>query len=247
MDILVIDDIQFIAGRERTQEELFHTFNTLHQARKQIILSADCSPREIPKLENRLVSRFNWGLVARIDPPGLETRMAIITKKARLRQIELPDNVIYFIAETISTNARELEGAITTLDAHAQQLGQVIDLATARGALGAEPGAVGARTVSIAEIIDIVARHFGVKKADLLGGRRNKSITLPRQVCMQLARELTQHSLEEIGQHFGGRDHTTVVHASQRITQLRDQDPTLSGLIEDLKSRIHNATGVPTR
>ncbi len=238
VDILVIDDIQFLAGRERTQEELFHTFNTLHQQRKQIVLSADCPPREIPSLENRLISRFSWGLVARIDRPCLETRMAIVRKKTHRRNIHLPEAVVHFIASTIDTNTRELEGAITTIDAYSQQLGQNIDLSCARAALGA--GTVQpSRAITIPQIVEIVAEHFGIKKSDLQGKRRNKSIALPRQVCMHLARDLTPHSLEEIGSHFGGRDHTTVMHAARRISKLREEDASLSGTLEVLKSRIN--------
>lgn len=237
VDILVIDDIQFLAGRERTQEELFHTFNTLYQARKQIVLSADCTPREIPSLADRLVSRFSWGLVARIDCPCLETRMAIVRKKARRRNIPLGEAVIACIAATCATNARELEGAITTLDAVSQQLGREIDLSSARAALATETHNAH-KPVAIGTIVDTVSEHFGVKKSELQGKRRSKSIAFPRQICMHLAREMTAHSLEEIGSHFGGRDHTTVMHATRRIAQLRQEDAGLSALLMDLKNRI---------
>jgi chromosomal replication initiator protein len=211
VDMLVIDDIQFLGERERSQEEFFHTFNTLHQARKQIILSADCSPAEIPSLEDRLVSRFRSGLVASIDMPCLETRMAIIRKKARLRCIEVEEDVVKFIAERIESNIRDLEGALVKLDALSQTGGGQIDLALARSALGADAAQP---SITVQQIVDVVTRYFSVRLADLQSKKRTKSVTLPRQVCMYLARELTSHSLEEVGGFFGGRDHTTVLHAS---------------------------------
>jgi chromosomal replication initiator protein len=242
VDILLIDDIQFLAEREHSQEEFFHTFNTLYQTRKQIVLSADCSPREIPSLENRLVSRFSWGLVTRIDPPCLETRMAILRKKAKRRAVELPEDVVHHLAQRIDSNTRELEGAITLVDALSQQLGKPIDLQTAREALGVQPGP--GRAVTIPQILEVVTRHFNVKKSELLGKRRTKSIALPRQVCMHLARHLTDHSLEEIGNYFGGRDHTTAMHAIRAIeTRLRD-DHRLSEVVRDLKSQL-SSNGTP--
>ena len=237
VDILIIDDVQFLTGRERTQEELFHTFNTLHQSRKQIVLSADCPPRDIPDLEERLISRFNWGLVTRIDRPCLETREAIVRTKARKRKLKLPADVGRHIAATIDTNTRELEGAITSVDAYTQQLGTPIDLSTAQAALGGKPTLTSA-PVSIPQIVTAVAEHFGVSKSELRGKRRSKSIVYPRQVCMQLARSLTLHSLEEIGAHFGGRDHTTVMHATRRITKLKDQDQQVAQTLRLLRSQL---------
>lgn len=242
VDILLIDDIQFLAGRERTQEELFHTFNTLYQSRKQIVLSADCPPRDIPDLEERLVSRFAWGLVARIDRPALETREAIVRTKARKRKLKLPTDVVHHIAAAIDTNTRELEGAITSVDAYTQQLGTPIDLASAQAALGSKPTSPTA-PVSIPQIVSTVAEYFGVTKSDLRGQRRSKSIVFPRQMCMQLARCLTLHSLEEIGNHFGGRDHTTVMHATRRITKLQDQDPQVAQTLQVLRSRLGRPLG----
>lgn len=236
VDILVIDDIQFLAKQERTQEEFFHTFNTLYQERKQIVLSADCSPREIPSLEDRLVSRFNWGLVARIDPPCLETRTAIVRKKAKLRKILLPEKVAHYIASEVDRNTRELEGAITKVDALSQELGLPITLDTARKALS--NGAVMTRQVSIPEILDAVSLRYSVKKSELRGKRRPKSIVLPRQVCMSLARELTLHSLEEIGNHFGGRDHTTVLHAVRLINTRKQDNDELSATLYELKHQL---------
>ena len=237
VDILVIDDIQFLAGPERSQEELFHPFNTLYQSRKQIVLSADCGPREIPSLEDRLISRFNWGLVARIDPPCMETRIAIIRKKARRRNIHMPDAVVDWLAATVETNARELEGVITKVDAYCQDLGVEIDLAAARAALCPDSH-VERERVTIPAIVSQVCDHFGVTKSAIHGKRRTKSIAFPRQVCMHLARDLTDHSLGEIGRAFGGRDHTTVLHSTRRIEALRQDDPDLTATLEALKRRI---------
>ncbi len=217
VEMLVIDDIHFLAGRDRTQEEFFHTFNTLYQQHKQIILSADCPPSEIPELEERLVSRFNWGLVARIEKPCYETRVAILKKKARLRGLELPDDVLCHIAARVENNTRELEGAITKLQG--MQLltsGSVIDLDMARQALG-ESATPDQRRITIQQILDTVTKYYNVRLSDLQSKRRHKSIAFPRQVCMYLARRHTRYSLEEIGGYFGGRDHTTVLHAVRTV------------------------------
>jgi chromosomal replication initiator protein len=234
-DMLVIDDIQFLAERERSQEEFFHTFNTLYQAQKQIVLSADCSPAAIPSLEARLISRFSAGLVSSIDTPSLETRMAIVQKKARLRCIELPEDVVKFIAARIDSNIRELEGGLIKLDALSQTQGGRIDLELAHSALG---GNGRPRQVTVQEIIDVVTRRFGVRQVDLQSKKRTKSVTHPRQLCMYLVRELTNHSLEEIGGHFGGRDHTTVLHADRTIRALRAQDADFNRTVEEICSSI---------
>ncbi|MFN4241916.1 MAG: chromosomal replication initiator protein DnaA [Tepidisphaerales bacterium] len=217
VDVLVIDDIHFLAGRDRTQEEFFHTFNTLFTQQKQIILSADCPPAEIPELEERLVSRFQWGLVARIDRPCYETRCAILSKKAKMRGIVLPDDVICYIAAKVEKNIRELEGAITTVAGTASLTGAKIDLDLARAALG-DAVAPEQRRITIQQIFDVVTKYYNVKASDLQSKRKHKSITFPRQVCMYLARKHTRYSLEEIGGYFGGRDHTTVLHAVRTIT-----------------------------
>jgi len=235
VDMLVIDDIQFLCERERSQEEFFHTFNTLHQAQKQIVLSADCPPSEIPSLEDRLISRFNSGLVASIDMPCLETRMAIIRKKARLRCIEIGEDVVKFVAERIESNIRDLEGALIKLDALSQMRDGRIDLALAQEALGAGGPA---SAITVQHIVDAVTRYFGVRLADLQSKRRTKSITVPRQVCMYLARELTNHSLEEVGGFFGGRDHTTVLHAHRVISAARTTDERLSGILRELTGAL---------
>jgi len=230
VDVLVIDDIQFLAARERSREEFFHTFNTLYQAHKQIILSADESPHDIPSLEDRLVSRFNWGLVARIDAPGMETRMAIVRKKSKLRCMDLPEDVVAYIATVAKHNTREIEGCLTHICALSQQYGGTIDMGIAREALGDE-SPIPHKPVSISDIFEVVMERYNVRLADLQGKRRNRSIAFPRQICMYIARELTSLSLEEIGGHFGGRDHTTVLHAVRTVANQRLQNPELEAAL----------------
>jgi len=237
-DVLAIDDIQFLADHEQTQEEFFHTFNTLYQSQKQIIISSDHSPGEIPSLEERLISRFNWGLVARIDRPCYETRVAIVHKKARLRNVEMPEDVACFIAGTIDSNARELEGAISKVAMLAQVCDRPIDLLLAQEALGASSIHSG-REISIEDILSTVTARFNVRLADLQSKKRSRSIAFPRQICMFLARNLTRHSLEEIGGYFGGRDHTTVLHANRQIESLMEQDPQFQATIEKLTQELH--------
>ena len=236
-DLLVIDDVHFLSKHEQTQEEFFHTFNTLYQSHRQIILSCDRPPAEIPQLEERLVSRFNWGLVAGIDRPAYETRVAILRKKSTARGVQLPEDVVCLIAGTIDSNARELEGAITKVSMLAQVLNRRIDLALAQEALGLDAPAR-AREVTIEQIIEAVIKRFGVRLADLQSRKRSKSISLPRQVCMYLARHLTRHSLEEIGGYFGGRDHTTVLHANRTIESLRREDLGLHTAIEQITREV---------
>lgn len=229
--VLVIDDIQFLGERERSQEEFFHTFNTLHQSQRQIIVCADCCPSAIPSLQERLISRFNSGLVALVDRPCLETRMAIIRKKARLRCIEIPENSVKLIAQRVDTNIRELEGALLKIDALCQTRDGVITREIALEALGSlNPR----RTVTIPAVIDLVSSRYDVRVSDLQGPKRTKSISLPRQICMYLARELTNHSLEEIGGFLGGRDHSTVLHGWQVICGLRDRDPRLLRELDEI-------------
>ncbi|MCH7994564.1 MAG: chromosomal replication initiator protein DnaA [Planctomycetes bacterium] len=235
---LVIDDIQFLAERERSQEEFFHTFNALHQSQRQIILSADCSPAEIPSLEERLVSRFNSGLVALLDRPCLETRIAIIRKKSTLRCIEVPESVARFVASRIDTNIRELEGILMKLDALAQTLSGEITLEIAEQALGSSierPGAIPA-------ILEAVAQRFKVKVSDLQSKNRTKAITHPRHICMYLARKMTGHSLEQVGGYFGGRDHTTVLHASRLIARSLAEDDALRVAIEEITREVRRAS-----
>ena len=237
VDMLVIDDVQFLSERERSQEEFFHTFNSLYQSQKQIILSADCSPAEIPKLEDRLVSRFNQGLVTLIDKPALETRMAIIQKKAAMRGISPPEEVVNFIARKIDSNTRELEGALTKVHGLAMLDGGTITLELARQALGEKPRPA-SRQITVSQIIDSVTQHFSVRLTDLQGRRRSRSIAFPRQVCMYLARDLTAHSLEEIGGHFGGRDHTTVLHACRNIDKQCDNDERVRNIVDTLTAGL---------
>jgi len=240
VDTLVIDDIQFLREREQSQEEFFHTFNTLYNNGKQIILSADSPPGKIPSLEARLISRFNWGLVTRIDPPSYETRVAIVQKKAHLRGLSISDEIAGYIARKVHANIRELEGALTTIYAVATTTGKAIDLELAQTALDGQIKAA-ARHISITDIIEVVTGHFDVRLADLQSKKRSQSITEPRQICMYLARNLTKHSLEEIGGHLGGRDHTTVMHACNKISQAKDSDPRMHALLGELTKQITQA------
>jgi len=254
VDALVIDDVQFLRQREQSQEEFFHTFNALYHNGKQIILSADSPPAEIPSLEARLISRFNWGLVARIDPPTYETRVAIVQKKAHLRGLSISDEIAQYIAWKVSANIRELEGALTTIYALALAEAQetrdetrgtsivrrpssIVSLELAQRALEGQIR-LAARHISITDIIDVVTRHFDVRLADLQSKKRSQSITEPRQICMYLARNLTKHSLEEIGGHLGGRDHTTVMHACSKIDQAKNSDPKMHALLSELTRQI---------
>jgi len=237
VDTLIIDDVQFLREREQSQEEFFHTFNALYNNGKQIILSADSPPGKIPSLEARLISRFNWGLVARIDPPSYETRIAIIKKKAHLRGLSISDEIAEYVARKVQANIRELEGALTTIYAVATTTGSEIDLGLAQTALEGQIKA-SARRISITDIIGVVTNHFDVRLADLQSKKRSQSITEPRQICMFLARNLTNHSLEEIGGHLGGRDHTTVMHACNKISQVKDTDPKMNSLLSDLTKKI---------
>jgi len=237
VDMLVIDDVQFLRDHEQSQEEFFHTFNALYNNRRQIILSADSAPGQIPSLEERLISRFKWGLVARIDPPSYETRVAIVKKKAHLRGLKISEDISEYIAHKVQANIRELEGALTMVYAEAMACGEPITLALAKGALG--DGAISAsRQITITEIIDVVTRHFDVRLADLQSKKRSQSIAMPRQICMYLARNLTRHSLEEIGGHLGGRDHTTVMHACSKIAELKKTDTEMRTQLAELARQI---------
>jgi chromosomal replication initiator protein len=223
-DVLVIDDIHFLSKHEQTQEEFFHTFNALYQLGKQIILSSDAAPTEIPDLEERLTSRFAAGLVARIERPCFETRVSIIKSKATMLGITLPDDVPAYIAAKVDTNIRELEGALTRVRGVAMVLNQSISLELAKQALDGESASKSGNAPSLQSIIDSVTRFYDVKLTDLLSKRRHKSIAMPRQVCMYLARKHTRFSLEEIGGYFGGRDHTTVMHAVRTIEEKAGAD-----------------------
>jgi chromosomal replication initiator protein len=237
VDVLVIDDIHFLTGHDRTQEEFFHTFNTLYQGHKQIILSADCPPNEIPELEERLVSRFNWGLVARIEKPCYETRVAILKKKARIRGLTLPEDVICYVAAKVENNTRELEGAITKIQGMAMLQNGQIDLELAKAALG-DADAAEQRRITIQQILDAVTKYYNVRLSDLQSKKRNKSIAFPRQVCMYLARRHTRYSLEEIGGYFGGRDHTTVLHAIRTVDHDQKNDKEVANQLGQLESHL---------
>ena len=237
VDALVIDDIQFLREREQSQEEFFHTFNALYNNGKQIILSADSPPSDIPSLEERLISRFNWGLVARVDPPSYDTRVAIVQKKAHLRGLDVSKEIAEYIARKVHANIRELEGALTNIYAVATTTGEDITLKLAQKALDGQ-AASDSRHITITDIIEVVTNHFDVRLADLQSKRRSQSITEPRQICMYLARSLTRHSLEEIGGHLGGRDHTTVMHACSKIKQARNADPKMKATLNQLTNKI---------
>ena len=223
VDALLIDDIQFFAGKERSQEEFFHTFNALLEGEQQVIMTCDRYPKEVDGLEERLKSRFGWGLPVAIEPPELETRVAILMKKAQLSGVELPNEVAFFIAKRIRSNIRELEGALRRVIANAQFTGRPITLDFAKEALR-DLIAIQDKLVTIDNIQKTVAEYYKIRVADLHSKRRNRSITRPRQLAMALCKELTNHSLPEIGDAFGGRDHTTVLHACRKIEELRESD-----------------------
>ncbi len=223
VDALLIDDIQFFANKERSQEEFFHTFNALLESQQQVILTCDRYPKEIDGLEERLKSRFGWGLPIAIEPPELETRVAILQKKAEQSGVELPSEVAFFIAQRLRTNVRELEGALRRVIANAQFTGRPITLEFAKEALR-DLLALQDKLVTIENIQKTVADYFKIRQSDLLSRRKSRSIARPRQIAMALAKELTNHSLPEIGEAFGGRDHTTVLHACRKVKELRETD-----------------------
>ncbi|MBC8309814.1 MAG: chromosomal replication initiator protein DnaA [Planctomycetes bacterium] len=243
-DMLVIDDIHDLSKRDQTQEEFFHTFNTLFQSGKQLVLSSDAPPSEIPYLEERLISRFSCGLVASIDPPGFETRVAIIKKKAVMRNIDIPDDVTTYVASHLDSNIRLLEGAITTLQSVAMLDGEDISLELAKRTIGNENKSDVPTNISIQNILDSVTVFYNIKLSDLLSKRRHKSITVPRQVGMWLSRKHTRFSLEEIGGYFGGRDHTTVMHAIKTINKKIEDDEIFQREISLLGEQLSDKLGV---
>lgn len=234
LDLLLIDDIQFFAKKERSQEEFFHTFNTLIESNKQIVLTCDCYPKEINGLEERLKSRFGWGLPIAIEPPDLETRVAILKSKAALSGIDLADEVAFFMGNRIKSNVRELEGALRRVLANASFTGQPITLDFTKEALR-DLIALQNKRISIDNIQKTVAEYYKIRMSDLLSSKRTRSIARPRQVAMALAKELTSYSLPEIGSQFGGRDHTTVLHATRKIKELRDSEQKID---EDYKNLL---------
>lgn len=239
VDILLIDDIQFIAGKERTQEEFFHTFNALYEANKQIILSSDRPPKEIPTLEDRLRSRFEWGLIADIQAPDFETRIAILRKKADVEKLEVPNEVLVYIATTIKSNIRELEGALIRIVAFSSLTNKQITVDLATEALKDIISNRAAKQVTIELIQEIVANYFNLKVEDFKSSRRTKNITYPRQIAMYLSRKLTDMSLPKIGEEFGGRDHTTVIHAYEKISDMINNDDNLRSTIEILTKKVN--------
>jgi len=232
VDALLIDDIQFFAGKERSQEEFFHTFNALLEGGQQMILTCDRYPKEIDGLEERLKSRFGWGLTVAVEPPELETRVAILMKKAEQSGVDLPADAAFFVAQKIKSNVRELEGALKRVIASAQFTHRRIDMDLVKESLK-DLLALQDRQISLDNIQRTVAEYYKIKLADLLSARRSRSVARPRQLAMALAKELTNHSLPEIGESFGGRDHTTVLHACRKIKELRDSDPDMH---EDYKN-----------
>ena len=239
LDALLIDDIQFLADKSRSQEEFFHTFNSLYEAHAQMVITCDRFPKEIEGLEDRIRSRLGWGLAVDIKPPDLETRVAILNSKAELSNADVPADVAFFIAERFKSNIRELEGALKRVVAHSRFTGQPITPEFARQALK-ELLAVQDKPITIDNIQKLVAEYFKIRVADLLSSRRNRSITRPRQIAMALAKTLTRHSLPEIGNAFGGRDHTTVLHACRKIEELRGEDRRIDEDVEILARMLSN-------
>ena len=240
VDMLMIDDIQFLAGKERTQEEFFHTFNTLYEAHKQIVLSRDRFPKDMPDIEERLRSRFEWGLIADLQPPDVETRIAILRKKSEDERIALPEDVIHFLATTMKNNIRELEGSLVRVGAYSSLTGQTITLDMAKNVLRDLIGDK-KKIVSIEDIQEAVGSKYHLKIADLKSRRRSKTLVHPRQIAMYLCRELTDASFPEIGRQFGGKDHTTIIHACRQITKAKEADSTLHTTLEGLKEQILRA------
>ena len=240
IDMLMIDDIQFLAGKERTQEEFFHTFNAIYEAHKQLVLSSDRFPKDMPDIEERLRSRFEWGLIADLQPPDVETRIAILRKKSEDEGVTLPEDVIQFLATTLKSNIRELEGSLVRLGAYASLTGQTISLEMAKSVLRDLIGTK-KKIVSMDDIQETVGARFHVKIADLKSRRRSKTLVYPRQIAMYLCRELTDSSYPEIGRQFGGKDHTTIIHACKQVIKAKNSDSALSATLDSLKEQILRA------
>lgn len=238
VDVLMVDDIQFIAGKTSTQEEFFHTFNHLHSGGKQIIISSDRPPKEISALEERLRSRFEWGLIADIQRPDFETRAAILRRKASIDHLNVPDEVITFIAEKVESNIRELEGSLIRVNAKASLAGQAITIEMAQDALKNLVTIRDMKRITPELIMEVVADYYRVEKDDLIGQRRNREITFPRQVAMYLIREMTGISTTRIGKLFGGRDHTTVLHGCDKIARELKEQSRLPSNLDDLRNEI---------
>jgi len=239
MDVILIDDIQFIAGKERTQEEFFHTFNALYESHKQIIVTSDKFPKDIPGLEERLRSRFEWGLIADIQPPDVETKLAILKMKAEQNSIRLPEDVALFLANSICNNVRELEGYLIRIGAYASLTAIPVSLEMARDVLK-DILVERNRELSVEEIIKRVSIHFNMKISDMKSAKRLKTVVLPRQIAMYLSRQLTPSSYPEIGDRFGGKDHSTIIHAIRKIEKLMVEDFQLRSTIETLRKELTN-------
>ena len=240
IDVLLIDDIQFIQNKEQTQEEFFHTFNELHQNNKQIVISSDRPPKEIAKLEDRLRSRFEWGLIVYITPPDYETRMAILQKKIEEENLDIPPEALNYIANQIQSNIRELEGALTRLLAYSKLQGKPITTELTAEALKDIIQSPKSKKITIQDIQKVVGQYYSVRIEDFSAKKRTKSIAYPRQIAMYLSRELTDFSLPKIGEEFGGRDHTTVIHAHEKIANDIKSDPTFKQEVENLEKEIRN-------
>ena len=238
IDVLLIDDIQFIAGKERTQQEFFHTFNALYELNKQIVLTSDKPPKEIQTLEERLRSRFEWGLIADIQAPDVETRIAILRKKSQMERYDIPGDVLGYIAENIDSNIRELEGALNRIIAYSSLTGSAISLELARECLKQIITGNGSANISPESILKVVSRYYDVPPDQLLSQKRSRDIAFPRQVAMYLCRDLTGMSLPRIGQFFGGRDHTTVMHACEKISEELDKSGELKRATVEMKRNI---------
>lgn len=238
VDVLLIDDVQFIAGKERTQEEFFHTFNALYESHKQIVVTSDKFPREIPGLEERIRSRFEWGLIADIQPPDIETKLAILRVKANQNGISIPEDVAFFLANSVSSNIRELEGYLVRIVAYANLMSLPVTLATAREVLRdilVEKG----REISIEEIQKAVAAHFNIKVSDLRSAKRLKNLVLPRQMAMYLSRQLTSSSFPDIGEKFGGKDHSTIIYAMKKMDRQLEEDLQLKAAYNTIKTGLN--------
>ncbi|MBN2981186.1 MULTISPECIES: chromosomal replication initiator protein DnaA [Cohnella] len=240
IDVLLIDDIQFLAGKDGTQEEFFHTFNALHEEHKQIVISSDRTPKEIPTLEERLRSRFEWGLITDIQPPDLETRIAILRKKAKAENLDIPNEAMVYIANMIDSNIRELEGALIRIVAYSSLTNQDVTTHLAAEALKDILPNGRNRMITIQDIQQRVGEFYGLKLEDFKARKRTKAVAFPRQIAMYLSRELTDYSLPKIGEAFGGRDHTTVIHAHEKITGQLKVDPELYKIVQNLTEKIKN-------
>ena len=239
-DVFLVDDIQFIAGKDSTQEEFFHTFNTLYEAKKQIVLTSDRPPKDIATLEERLLTRFEWGLTADIQPPDFETRIAIIKRKAELLKIELPDNVAEYIANRLKNNIRQLEGAVKKMKAYYLLNGESPSITTAQAAISDIINNDQPTPYTVEKIIDEVARTFGTTSEDIRSAKRSANISSARQVSMYVVREITQMPMTAIGEEFGGRDHSTVVYGIQQVEKGLKKDPKTKATVEDIIKNIRD-------